>query len=128
MAQALSKSIISADFRHKDIAGIAQFLQSHLGQRVTAYLGGVKDQKIVGRWAAGKGTPREKVRSRLRCGYEAARLLVDAFGDETAQAWFFGSNHLMEDEAPAYVLRYAENPDDYRMLIPATRAFIEGSP
>ncbi len=109
-----------------EIFRIALYLQEHLGQRVTAYLSGIKDAKMVGQWAKGKRQPRDPSAFRLRQAYPAARLLVDTFGNETAKAWFFGTNQRLDDEAPAYVLRYGETPDDFRLVLPAARAFIQG--
>jgi hypothetical protein len=60
----------------------------------------------------------------LREGYQAARLLVSAYGDETAKAWFFGSNTRLDDQAPAYVLRHAKSWDEQRLIVPAARAFV----
>ena len=109
-----------------EISRIAGYLQEHLGQRVTAYLSGIKDAKMVGQWARGKQRPREPAGFRLRQAYPAARLLVESYGNETAKAWFFGTNARLDDEAPAYVLRYGETPDDFRFLLPAARALVEG--
>ncbi len=109
-----------------EISRIARYLQEHLGQRVTAYLSGIKDAKMVGQWAKGRRRPRDPAAFRLRQAYPAARLLVETFGNETAKAWFFGTNLRLDDEAPAYVLRYGENPDDFRFVLPAARAFVEG--
>jgi len=52
-------------------------------------------------------------------------MLIEAYGDETARAWFFGSNTRLADEAPAYLLRHATSPDDLRRFIPAAYAFVE---
>ena len=106
------------------VAEIAASLQKHLGQRVTAYLSGVKDPKMVGRWARGTVKPREVAELRLRAAYPAAELLVDAYGPDTARAWFFGTNTRLGDEAPAHLLRHGEPP--FRGLLPAARAFVQG--
>ena len=106
-----------------DIAKIAAFLQDALGQKVTAYLSGLRDPKIVGRWVRGQVDPRDMVKMRLRSGYQAARMLVEAYGAETTKAWFFGCNTRLDDEAPASVLRRARTPDDLRRVVPAARAF-----
>jgi hypothetical protein len=42
-----------------------------------------------------------------------------------ATSWFFGSNHLLDDEEPACVLRHARAPDDVRSIVPAARSFAE---
>jgi hypothetical protein len=60
---------------------------------------------------------------RLREAYTAAQLLLAAYGDEAAKAWFFGSNVELADQAPAYVLREADTWEDLRLVVPAARAF-----
>jgi hypothetical protein len=107
-----------------NVAEIAASLQGHLGQRVTAYLSGVKDPKMVGRWARGSVKPREVAELRLRAAYPAAELLVDVYGPDTARAWFFGTNARLGGEAPAYLLRHGEPP--FQELLPAARAFVQG--
>ena len=68
--------------------------------------------------------PRDGADLRLRYAFQAARLLVDAYGDRQAKAWFLGTNTRLDDEAPAYVLRGAETPEELRFLVPAARAFV----
>ncbi len=60
---------------------------------------------------------------RARAAFQVARLLVDAYGERTARAWLLGSNSRLDDEAPAWLLRHAEDPGDLRMLVPVARAF-----
>jgi hypothetical protein len=59
---------------------------------------------------------------RLREGYKAARLIVAAYGDDSAKAWFFGSTTRLGDEAPAYVL-LADLRPNARMLAEWGRVF-----
>ena len=115
---------LSAEAVRLPITEIASFLREHLGQRKTAYIGGVNDPKMVARWIAGHSTPRDYAQRRLREGYQAARLLVSAYGDETAKAWFFGTNDQLDGEAPAYVLRHARSWEELRLIVPAARAFL----
>jgi hypothetical protein len=115
---------VSAEAARLPITEIASFLREHLGQRKTAYIGGVNDPKMVARWVAGHSTPRDHAERRLREGYQAARLLVSAYGDETAKAWFFGSNTRLDGEAPAYVLRHARDWEELRLIVPAAHAFL----
>lgn len=127
-------SIMTADAVHAveaesstaDIPTIARYLQEQLGQKMVAYLSGVRDPKMVGRWARGKHHPRPDTLMRLRKAYEVTRLLVDAYDAETAKAWLMGSNSRLDDEAPAYLLRYAETLDDVRLVVPVARAFAGG--
>lgn len=105
---------------------VAGYLQAELGQRLTAYLSGVRDRKVVGRWASGRAEPRDAAQMRLRDAFQATRLLVDAYGAKTAKAWWVGSNTRLDDEAPAMIVRYAGSPDELRFVVPAARAFAGG--
>ena len=88
----LSPEQVSDEAALLPIHEIIAYLQEHLGQRMTAYVSGVKDPKMVARWIARQNLPRDEAQIRLREGYQATRLIVDAYGDETAKAWLFGSN------------------------------------
>ena len=110
--------------RLEKIDRIAAFLQEAIGQKLTAYLAGLKDPKVVGMWAQGKAMPRDLAAFRLRCAYQAALMLVNAYGKETAKSWFFGTNTRLDDEAPAYLLRHTKVPEDLRFIVPAARAFV----
>jgi hypothetical protein len=124
MVEPLASEQVSAEAARLPITEIASFLREHLGQRKTAYIGGVNDPKMVARWVAGHSTPRDHAERRLREGYQAARLLVSAYGDETAKAWFFGSNTRLGGEAPAYLLRHARDWEELRLIVPAAHAFL----
>lgn len=106
------------------ISVIAAFLQHVLGQKLTAYLAGLNDPKVVGVWAQGKAQPRDLPAFRMRCAYKVASLLLDAYGAETTKSWFFGTNTRLDDEAPAYLLRHSKVPEDLRFIVPAAKAFI----
>ncbi|HEX4495007.1 MAG TPA: XRE family transcriptional regulator [Thermoanaerobaculia bacterium] len=122
------KGTIEREATTLGISRIAGYLQDHLGQKITAYLSGVGHAKTVGLWISGSAEPRDLPKVRLRYAYQAARLLVESYDDETAKAWFFGSNTLLDDEAPAYVLRHGTTPDDLRLVIPAARNLVEVAP
>ncbi len=121
-------SLIERQAVTSDIAKVAGYLQEHLGQKVTAYLSGVKDAKLVGQWAAGKVQPRPMPSFRLRSAYQAARYLVDAYGSETAQAWFFGRNSQLDGRAPAFALREGKDPEDWSFVVTAAKTFVETVP
>lgn len=125
IAPAILPEQIEIEATRSSIAEITAYLQEHLGQRLTAYVSGLKDAKTVGQWAAGKVTPRNAANFRLRHAYQAVRLLVEAFGDETAKAWIFGVNSQLDDEAPGFVLRHAERPDALSPVVRAALGFVE---
>ena len=107
----------------KTAAEVALYLQKTLGQKITAYLSGLKDTKEVGQWVSGDVAPRQMAESRLRYAYVAVRLLSMAYDTMTAKSWLFGSNTRLNNEAPAYILRHAKSIDDIRFIVPAAQAF-----
>jgi hypothetical protein len=124
----LSPEQVSDEAALLPIQDIVAYLQEHLGQRMTAYISGVKDPKMVARWISRQNLPRDEAQIRLREGYQATRLVVDAYGNETAKAWLFGSNAELGSQAPAYMLRQARSWEDLRSIVPAARAFARAEP
>ena len=109
------------------LAEVASYLQEHLGQKLTAFLAGVGDPKTVGRWASGKIQPPFTREVRLRSAYDAARLIIEQIGDETARAWFLGTSSFLDHTAPAVVLHDATTPEECRHIVPAAISFLEGA-
>ena len=104
------------------VSEIAAYLQDRLGQRMTAFLAGLADAKQVGRYAREDGPePRAAVERRLRHGYKIVRMISEAYDAETAKAWLFGTNTLLDDEAPIEVLRAADEPEQFTAVIRAAR-------
>ena len=122
----LNPIAVSDEATRLDVAEIATYLQLQLGQKLTAYLAGVTDPKMVGRWAAGKARPRDEREMRLRDAFKATKMLVAAFGATTAKAWWVGSNTRLDDRAPAAIVRHASDPEALRYVVPAARAFAGG--
>jgi len=110
-----------------DTAAMAGYLQEHLGQKLTAYLAGLKDVKSVGQWAQARSEPPAITRERLRAAFHATSLFLIVYGDREAQGWFFGANSSLNDRAPAAVLRDAETPAEMALIAPLARAFVRGA-
>jgi hypothetical protein len=123
----LDPTIVSEEATRLPIGDVASYLQEQLGQKLTAYVAGVTDPKMVGRWAAGKAQPRDEREMRLRDAFKATKMLVAAFGAQTAKAWWVGSNTRLDDRAPAAIVRGATDPDMLRFVVPAARAFAGGT-
>lgn len=104
------------------LSGIVRYLNDQLGTQATAYIAGLKDAKMIARWLEGTD-PRPLARHRLRYSYSAARMIREAYDTPTVEAWFFGSNSRLDDEAPAWLIRNAESVEDLRPIIPAAKAF-----
>src|SRR3954469_19349546 len=122
----LDPTHVSDEATRLGVDAIAAYLQAQLGQKLTAYVAGVNDPKMVGRWAAGKAQPRDEREMRLRDAFRATRMIVDAFGPTTAKAWWVGSTARRDDEPPAAVVRRADDPEGLRFVVPAARAFAGG--
>jgi hypothetical protein len=123
----MSLSVLDVDAIERSVATstipeIVEYLQGHLGAKTVAYLAGLKDTQMLRKWRDGT-EPQAISKRRLRTAYHAARLVIDGFDDDTADAWFFGSNARLDDDAPARVLRTATTVDDLRLIVPAAKAF-----
>ena len=116
-------AVIEHETATMPLAEVVEYLQAHLGSTAVGYLAGLKDQQMVARWRSGAAEPQPNAKRRLRSAYHATRMIVEAYDDDTAEAWFFGSNSMLDDEAPARVLRVAQSPDELRLVVPAAKAF-----
>lgn len=48
-------------------------------------------------------------------------MIVEAFDENTARAWLFGTNTRLDDEAPITVLRQATEPEQFTAVRQAAR-------
>jgi hypothetical protein len=103
---------------------LVAYLKMNLGLRTTAYLSGVDDVGLVGRWGQGDVLPDELPMQRLRSAYRATRCLVEAYDAQTARSWFMGMNPGFDDEAPARVLRHGRSPGAWEEIVLAAREFV----
>lgn len=106
-------------------ADIVARLREVLGATLVAYLGEVKETRAVAQWAAGERKPSAAVMTRLRTAYQAAVLLSadGVSGAGMVQAWFQGMNPLLEDIAPARVLREQDLHQAGPGVVAAARSF-----
>ena len=105
-----------------EVSGIAAFLHDTLGSKLTAYIAGVADPKMVTRWAGGKSKPGAERERRLRAAYQVFQLLLEAEDEYVARAWFIGMNPQLDDETPSDCLRTGQTKD----VMAAARAFLSG--
>lgn len=85
-------------------ATIAASLQETIGQRLVAFAVGVRNPKLVGRWARGEHLPRQAHDRALRDLFQVVSLLVESGeSSATVRAWLIGSNPQLEDLAPIEV-------------------------
>jgi hypothetical protein len=83
---------------------IAGSLQQTIGQRLVAFGVGVRNPKLVGRWARGEHEPRQEHERSLRELFRIVSLLIES-GESagTVRAWLIGSNPQLDDRAPIEV-------------------------
>lgn len=125
-ARALREAETRRDAITLPTSQIAAWMQENLSQQLTAHLTGLKDPKMVGRWASGKAEPKTARLWRLQEGYIAARVLTEEFGARTTRSWFMGTNPALGDTSPATLLRDSDQQSGIT-IIPAARAFAEGA-
>ncbi len=116
------EQLVHAQVARLSTADLARSLQEVLGQRLVAVIAGVRDHKAVGEWARGTRQPHPASAQRLRQAYQVTRLLLEAEETDTVRAWFMGMDPLLDDRAPALVLR-----DDPAAVLRAARAFRAGA-
>jgi hypothetical protein len=126
LAGAVAADTHASEASEPEVSRITSYLQDHLGRDVTAYLSGLDDPEMVTRWASGEASPDPLSSERLQTALVAARNLVDAYSDETAQAWFFGTNEWLGNQAPAYVLRYYPR-ESWAPIVSASEEFAESA-
>ncbi|MGH3638854.1 MAG: hypothetical protein ACRDUX_07475 [Mycobacterium sp.] len=105
-------------------AELVTALQSLLGAKMVAYLGGVKETRAVRQWADGT----RKIGNagdveRLRVAYRAARMVNVRDSTSVVQAWFQGLNPFLDDVSPARTLRDGDVEVDGAKVIAAARQF-----
>ncbi|UUW88694.1 hypothetical protein [Pimelobacter simplex] len=114
--------------QHEDRLGTPELVQrlcDLLGTKLVAYLSSVADTRTVRAWAdfAADSAPPDELIERLRVAYQAATLLSENDTASVIQAWFQGRNPLLDDIAPARVLRDGEVGVGGANVMVAARAF-----
>lgn len=108
---------------------LVQRLCELLGTMLLAYVGSERETRTVRQWADPDDarSPSEEVLDRLRITYRAVTLLADRDSAAVVQAWFQGRNLLLDDVAPARLLRDGEIDVVGPNVIAAARAFAASS-
>jgi hypothetical protein len=110
------------------VAELAQIL----GKKLTAYIAGVKDTRVIDRWIESKvDQPYRDAEKRIRLAYQIAKTLWENESARIVQAWFIGLNPVLQDRSPIRLLSEAENAEDIEAVGPellnAMRAFLAGT-
>jgi hypothetical protein len=95
-----------------------------LGKKLTAYIAGVKDTRVVDRWIHGGVEPYRDAESRIRLAYQIAKTLSEHDSPRVVQAWFTGLNPELQDRTPIRLLREEDIDKVGPELLNAMRAFL----
>jgi uncharacterized protein (DUF2384 family) len=88
---------------------LAEWLEVTLGPRLVAYAIGVSPADVC-RYASGEEHPAEDVSRRLRHLYTATWFIASTDGPGSAHDWLTLPNPMLDDRAPAELLRDGESP------------------
>lgn len=83
---------------------MAATLQQLFGQKLTAFMAGTDDPKVVGKWARGEVRPTPMTARRLADAHGIAELLLRYESPQGVCSWFLGMNPELDDRAPAEVV------------------------
>ena len=81
-----------------------------LGCRLTAYIAGVRDVRVVDLWLA--GIPDPGVEVRLRLAHSVASMLVPAQRPDGVRGWFLDPQPRLGNRSPALVIREGGDPNE----------------
>jgi hypothetical protein len=81
-----------------------------LGRRLTAYVAGVRDTRVVDLWIA--GIPDDGVEARLRLAHAAAGILAARECPERIREWFMEPEQQLGNRSPALVIREGGERND----------------
>ena len=97
-----------------------------LGKKLTAYIGGVKDTRVIERWMQGGIEPYRDADPRIRLAYQIAKTLSEHTPARVVQAWFTGLNPELQDRTPIRLLKEGDIEKVGPDLLNAMRAFLAG--
>ena len=107
-------------------AEIVAELAEILGKKLTAYIGGVKDTRVIDRWIREGVEPYRDAEPRVRLAYQIAKTLSEHDSPRVVQAWFTGLNPELQDRTPLRLLREEDVEKVGPELLNAMRAFLAG--
>src|SRR4051794_30145848 len=107
-------------------AEIVAELAQILGKKLTAYIGGVKDTRVIERWSQGGIEPYREADRRIRFAYQIAKTLSKHDSPRVVQAWFMGLNPELQDRTPVRLLKEEDLEKVGPELLNAMRAFLAG--
>ena len=107
-----------------DLPEAVGLLRELLGAALVAYVGSVKETRAVNQWAAGERGCSAETERRLRLALQVALMIDSVDGSEVARSWMAGMNPILDDDAPARLIRDGELEDVGARVIGAARSFL----
>lgn len=99
---------------------IVRRLVELLGSTSVALIAGVQETRAVAQWMDNREPQRGHV---LRFTLQLALMIAHRTDPDTARAWFFGSNPVLEGAVPAYLLRDRPLEEIQMDILGAARSF-----
>jgi|SRR5271155_3167205 len=100
-------------------------LISKIGKKLTTYVAGMHDARMIESWMAGEPSPSDAER-RLRFTYQIVMTLTIKDSPAVAQAWLLGVNPELGDRVPIRLLREGKLDQVSGPIVGAARAFAVG--
>jgi hypothetical protein len=100
-------------------------LISKIGKKLTTYVAGVYDARMIESWMAGEPSPND-AEERLRFTYQIVMTLTIQNSPPVAQAWLMGVNPELGDRVPIRLLREGKLDQVAGPIVGAARAFAAG--
>jgi hypothetical protein len=97
-------------------------LISKIGKKLTTYVAGVHDSRMIERWMTGEPSPSD-AEKRLRFTYQIVMTLTIDDSPAVAQAWLIGVNPDLGDRVPIRLLRDGKLDQVAGPIVGAARAF-----
>lgn len=111
----------------RDLPKLTSWLLEHIGQRITAVALDLSDASMLRRYKQGTvASLRGDREDRLRLLFRVARMVADAFDDETARAFLISSNPQLGDKSPLSILSDEKPAQAGPEVLGAARTLIEG--
>jgi hypothetical protein len=109
-----------------DLCTVIALLDKMLGTPLLVFISGVSERRTLRAWADGTRKPRPAVQDRLRLALRLAELIAGQSSEEVAQAWFQALNPLLDDRAPARLIRDGDLDQVGPAVAAAGRSFVLG--
>lgn len=107
-----------------DVATAARTCQEAVGQRLTAWIVGVRDPKAVGRWIAGTSVQQDEVVRRLLALAYVVQILSMRHADDSnwMRSWLLSPNPGLDDSSAAEWIR---DQDSATPVIRVARSYVQ---